>query len=336
MLKKRLLSAACTTLAAMALCACGDNGTTGGGSTTGPSTRPSANAGGKAITVGFVQTGSESAWRAANTNSVKSEAEKRGIKLNFISGEGDVNKQRAAVSTLIAQGVDVIILDPKENFGWDPTLKAAKAANIPVIIADRAIDSSPDLYVCFIGSNFDEEGKRVGEWLAKKTDGKAQIVEIEGSTGSAAAVDRKKGFESAISKYPGMKVLDSKSGDFDTAKGKQVMESFLKNPSLKDATVVFAHNDDMALGAIQAIKEAGKKPGKDILVVSVDGEKAMVQAIADGDANCTVECKPLLGPSLFDAAEKVAAGQTVPKVSYSEEELFDETNAKDAVSKRQY
>lgn len=332
MRKPVMMRAATLLIAGLALAACGDNG-----SSSGTSTGPAAtNAGTKPIAVGFVQTGAESAWRAANTNSVKSEAEKRGIKLDFISGEGDVDKQRAAMNTLISQGVDVIILDPLQNFGWDPILKQAKAANIPVIIADRAIDSPPDLYVCFIGSNFDEEGQRVGEWLAKHTDGKAKIVEIEGQTGSAAAVDRKKGFEEAIAKYPDMKVIASKSGEFDKAKGKDVMEAFLKNPDLKDMTVVFAHNDDMALGAIQAIKEAGKKPGKDIMVVSVDGEKAMVQAIADGDANCTVECKPLLGPALFDAAEKVAKGESVPKTTYSKEELFDQSNAKEAVASRQY
>jgi simple sugar transport system substrate-binding protein len=333
MKRNLFLRAAGVVVAALALAACGNN--ENGGAASGPATG-SANTGNKTLTVGFVQTGAESAWRAANTNSVKSEAEKRGIKLDFISGEGDVDKQRAAMNTLIAQGVDVIILDPLQNFGWDPSLKAAKSANIPVIIADRAIDSDPSLYVCFIGSNFDEEGQRVGDWLAKHTDGKANIVEIEGQTGSAAAVDRKKGFEEAISKYPGMKVIASKSGDFEIAKGKEVMESFLKNPDLKSMNVVFAHNDDMGLGAIQAIKEAGKKPGKDIMVVSVDGEKAMVQAIADGDANCTVECKPLLGPALFDAAEKVAKGETVPKVTYSKEELFDSTNAKASVASRQY
>ncbi len=330
---QRLLHGVCLAVVALALAACGDNTQPAGSSPTGS---PTTNAASKPINVGFIQTGSESAWRAANTNSVKSEAEKRGIKLNFISGEGSVDKQRAAMSTLIAQGVDVIILDPLQNFGWDPSLKAAKNANIPVIIADRAIDSSPDLYVCFIGSNFDEEGQRVGEWLAKKTDGKAQIVEIEGQNGSAAAVDRKKGFEEAIAKYPGMKVIASKSGEFETAQGKQVMEAFLKNPDLKGMTAVFAHNDDMALGAIQAIKEAGKQPGKDLLIVSVDGEKAMVQAIANGEANCTVECKPLLGPALFDAAEKVAAGQKVEAKQYSKEELFDSSNAAQAVKERQY
>jgi simple sugar transport system substrate-binding protein len=295
----------------------------------------SAEAADKKITVGFIQTGSESAWRAANTKSVKDEAEKRGVNLKFISGEGSQDKQVAGMSALVAQGVDVIILDPLKNSGWDKVLKDAKEADIPVIIADRAIDSDPSLYKTFIGSDFVEEGRRVGEWLAThKPD--AQIVEIEGQVASAAAVDRKKGFDEVIAKHPGMKIIASKTGEFDKAKGKEVMESFLKRPETQNANVVFAHNDDMALGAIQAIKEAGKKPGKDILVVSVDGEKEMVQAIADGDANCTVECKPLLGPALFDAAEKIAAGQKVEAKQYSKEELFDSTNAKDAVKDRQY
>jgi simple sugar transport system substrate-binding protein len=336
MKRKHFLHAACAMLTALTLAACGDNGSTGGGTTTGASTGPGANAGTKHLTIGFAQTGAESDWRAANTASVQAEAAKRGDTLNFIAADGKPDNQIKALQTFIAQGVDVIMLDPLVDTGWTPILKEAKAAKIPVIIADRRIDSPEDLYVTFVGSDFIEEGKRAGEWLVKKTGGKAVIAELQGSLGAAPANDRKKGFEDAIKSHPDMKIVLSQTGEFTRAKGKEVMETFLKSAEGKNITALFAHNDDMALGAIQAIKDAGKQPGKDIIVVSVDGVKAALEAISRGEINCTVECNPLLGPTLFDMAHKIAAGQEVPKTTYSKEELFDETNVKEALPNRKY
>ena len=291
----------------------------------------------KTLTIGFAQTGAESAWRNANTISIKDEAKKRGVDLRFVDANSKVDNQRKAISDFIAQKVDVIMVAPLEVDGWDQVLKDAKAAGIPVIISDRRISSPPDLYTCFIGSDFLEEGRRAGEWLAKKTAGKANIAELQGEVGSAPARDRKKGFEEAIAKFPGMKIIMSQTANFRRADGQQLMATFLQKPEAKDITAVFAHNDDMALGAIGAIEAAGKKPGKDMIIISIDGIKEAFQAMADGKLNCTVECNPLLGPSLFDAAEKIHKGEKVEKEIYSKEGVFDDTQVtKELIDSRKY
>jgi simple sugar transport system substrate-binding protein len=278
---------------------------------------------GKTMTVGFAQTGSESGWRNANTISVKSEAEKRGVNLKFVDANSKVDNQRKALADFIAQRVDLIILEPIEADGWDSVLQEAKAANIPVIIGDRNVSAPKDLYKCFIGSDFVDEGMKAGEWLAKKTGGKAVIAEMQGEVGSAPARDRKKGFEDAIKKYPDMKIVLSQTANFKRADGQQLMATFLQDPKFKDVTVVYAHNDDMALGAIGAIEQAGKKPGKDIMIVSVDGTKDGIKALRDGKINCVVECNPLLGPQLFDNAEKILKGESVPQEQKSIEAVYD-------------
>ena len=231
--------------------------------------------------------------------------------------------------------MDAIILAPKVETGWEQVLTQAKQAKIPVILVDRGVTVADDsLYATLIASDFVAEGRRAGEWLAAKTSGTATIVELEGSAGAAPANDRHKGFEEAIAKHPGMKVVRKQSGDFNRAKGKEVMQAFLKaEPAI---TAVYAHNDDMALGAIQAIEEAGKKPGSDIIIVSIDGMKEMVQAIVDGKANCTVECNPLLGPAAFDAVKDVLDGKTLEKKIIAEDMLIDETNAAKVLPERKY
>ena len=226
----------------------------------------------KPVVVGFSQIGAESGWRTANTESIKSEAAKRGIDLKFADAQQKQENQIKALRSFIAQGVDVIAFSPVVETGWEPVMREIKKAGIPVVLSDRAVKVSDDsLYVTFIGSDFVEEGRRAGNWLAKATDGKAVIAELVGTPGSAPAIDRKTGFEEVIAKYPDMKIVKSQSGDFTRAKGKEVMEAFLKSPDGKNITALFAHNDDMALGAIQAMEEAGIKPGKDILIVSIDG-----------------------------------------------------------------
>jgi simple sugar transport system substrate-binding protein len=311
-----------------------NNGGSGGGGNENTSGTASAK-GGKSLKVGFSQIGAENPWRTAETNSIRDEAKNRGVDLKFSDAQGKQEAQVAALNTFIAQNVDAIILAPKVETGWEQVLTKAKAAKIPVILVDRGV-SVPDesLYTTLIASDFVAEGRRAGEWLAEKTSGTAKIVELQGTAGAAPANDRHKGFAEAIAKHPGMQIVRSQSGDFNRAKGKEVMEAFLKaDPNI---TAVYAHNDDMALGAIQAIEEAGKKPGTDILVVSIDGMKAMLEAIAAGKANCTVECNPLLGPAAFDAVEKAVAGEELPKKTIVEDQLFDQSNAAQALPERKY
>lgn len=289
----------------------------------------------KKLTVGFSQIGAENPWRTAETNSIRSEAEKRGVDLKFSDAQGKQENQVSALKSFIAQKVDAIILAPQRETGWEPVLREAKRAKIPVILVDRGVKVGDEsLYTTLIASDFVEEGRRAAEWLAKKTNGKARIVELQGTPGAAPAIDRKKGFEQGIAKHPEMKIIKSQTGDFTRAKGKEVMEAFLKSEPNIDA--VYAHNDDMALGAVQAIEEAGKKPGEDILVVSIDGMKEAMEAVAAGKINCTVECNPLLGPAAFDAVEAAVAGKQLPKKTVVKDELFDESNVKEALPNRKY
>jgi simple sugar transport system substrate-binding protein len=291
----------------------------------------------KHLVIGFAQTGAESGWRKAETQSVKDEAQKRGIDLKFVDGQGKPELQIQAIHNFITQKVDAIILAPIQVNGFEPVLKEAKAAGIPVVLSDRAVDVKDDsLYVTLVGSDFIEEGRRCAEYLGKKLNGKGSIVEIEGNNGSAPQIERKKGFEEVLAqKYPGIKIIADSEGKFEIAKGKEVMEAMLRANG-KNINAVFCHNDDMGLGAIQAIQEAGLKPGKDIIVASIDGEKLMVQQVADGNSNCCVECKALLGPGLFDAVQQTLEKKTLPKKMIQKDDQFDETNAKKMVDTRQY
>ena len=292
---------------------------------------------GKKITVGFSQIGAESGWRTANTDSIKSEATKRGMTLKFADAQQKQENQIKALRSFIAQRVDVIAFSPVVETGWEPVLRDIKKAGIPVILSDRAVNvTDQSLFVTFIGADFIEEGRRAGTWLAKATGGKAVIAELVGTPGSAPAIDRKKGFEEVIAKYPGMKIVKSQSGDFVRAKGKEVMESFLKSPEAKQITALYAHNDDMALGAIQAMEESGIKPGRDILIVSIDGVHGAFEAMAAGKLNCTVECNPLIGPQLFDAVEAILAKKTLPKRTVVEEGVFEQSQAATELPKRKY
>jgi simple sugar transport system substrate-binding protein len=289
------------------------------------------------LKVGFAQTGAESVWRTANTASMKAEAEKRHVDFKFSDAQSKQENQIRAVRSFIAQGVDAIIVAPIVETGWDPVLREAKNAHIPVLITDRTIKTEDEsLYSAFLGSDFYLEGKMAADWLATHVkDGKARIVELQGTPGSSPANDRQRSFADAIKAYPGLQIIDSQSGDFRRAGGKEVMEAFLKKHG-HDIDVVYAHNDDMALGAIQAIEDAGLKPGKDILIISIDGVKEAIQAVIDGKLSCTVECNPLFGPKAFDTIESLVAGKPVPKKIFNHDELFDSTNAAAAIGQRQY
>jgi simple sugar transport system substrate-binding protein len=279
----------------------------------------------KPIVLGFAQVGAESEWRTANTESIKSSAKEAGIDLKFSDAQQKQENQIKAIRSYIAQKVDVIAFSPVVETGWETVLVEAKNAKIPVVLTDRAISSKDEtLYVTFIGSNFTEEGRKAGRWLVEKEKGNAgpiNIVELQGTVGSAPAIDRKKGFEEIIKSDPKFKIIRSQTGDFTRAKGKEVMEAFLKAEG-KKINVLYAHNDDMAIGAIQAIEEAGMKPGKDIIIISVDGVKGAFEAMMAGKLNVSVECSPLLGPQLMSVVKDIKAGKSVPKRIVTQESIF--------------
>jgi len=293
----------------------------------------------KPIVLGFSQIGAESEWRTANTNSIKSAAEAAGIKLKFSDAQQKQENQIKALRSFIAQRVDVIAFSPVVETGWETVLREAKVAKIPVILTDRAVDVSDDsLYVAFMGSDFLEEGRKAGRWLLENTKDRAgdiRIVELQGTVGSAPANDRKKGFQEIIAADPRYQIVRSQTGDFTRAKGKEVMEAFLKAEG-RSINVLFAHNDDMAIGAIQAIEEAGLKPGQDILIISIDGVRGAFEAMLAGNLNVTVECNPLLGPQLMAAVKDVVAGKPVPKRIVTEESIFPMAAAKEAFPTRLY
>ena len=277
--------------------------------------------GDKQITMGFSQIGAESEWRTANTESIKQAAKDAGVNLQFSDAQQKQENQIKAIRSFIAQGVDIIAFVPIVETGWDTVLKEAKDAKIPVIVVDRDVKVSDDsLYVAKIGTDSVAEGKKVFQWIDEymaknnkkpRSGDKFNIVELEGTVGSSVAIRRQEGFKDAMAasqnagKY---NLLASQTGEFTRQKGQEVMESFLKSDRDK-IDILFAQNDDMALGAIQAIEAAGLKPGKDITIISIDGVKGIFQAMIEGKSNCTVECNPLQGPLLMETAKKILNGE---------------------------
>jgi galactofuranose transport system substrate-binding protein len=290
------------------------------------------------IVLGFSQIGAESEWRTANTESIKSAAATSNIDLRFADAQQKQENQIKAIRSFIAQKVDVIAFSPVVETGWDTVLQEVKAAGIPVILTDRAVTSDPSLYVGFIGSDFVEEGRKAGRWVIeqfKDQAGDVNIVELQGTVGSAPANDRKKGFEEIISARPNFKVIRSQSGDFTRTKGKEQMEAILKSETRK-IHVLYAHNDDMAIGAIQAIEEAGRKPGSEIKIVSIDAVKGAFEAMIAGKLNVTIECNPLLGPQLMTSVTEVVAGRPIPKRIVVDEAVFTMDTAKQHIQQRKY
>ncbi|WP_428946050.1 galactofuranose ABC transporter, galactofuranose-binding protein YtfQ [Pantoea sp. FN060301] len=292
----------------------------------------------ESMTVGFSQVGSESGWRAAETSVAKSEAEKRGITLKIADGQQKQENQIKAVRSFIAQGVDAIFIAPVVQTGWEPVLEEAKDAEIPVFLLDRAISvKDKSLYMAVVTADNVYEGQLIGEWLVKEQGGKAcNVVELQGTVGASVAIDRKKGFAEAIAGTPDIKIIRSQSGDFTRSKGKEVMESFIKAENNgKNICMVYAHNDDMAIGAIQAIKEAGLKPGKDILIGSIDGVPDIYKAMLAGEANVNVELTPNMAGPAFDALEKFKKdGTQPPKVIKTESKLFLPADAQSELDKK--
>ena len=310
-------------LVAAGLAGCRKEGGGGGGGAAGGG----GGAGGRKMRVGFSQTETDGPWRIAETKSMQDEAAKRGYELVFTNARGDTATQVSNLEDLIAQRVDAIFLAPRESKGFEGPLQAAKEAGIPVILIDRELEGlrAGDDYVTFIGSNFIEEGRRAGEWLAKQANGKAGIIELLGTAGSSVANDRHQGFADAIKAYPEMKIIAAQDGNFNRAQGQKVMESLIQAHGRK-ITAVYAHNDEMALGAVQALKSANMSPGKDVIVVSVDGQKSALEAVQRGEMNATVECNPRFGPVAFDTLEKFKRGEKIPPKIINTDRFFDATN----------
>jgi ribose transport system substrate-binding protein len=284
--------------------------------------------------VGFSQMENNNPWRIAETNSIKEEGQKRSAKFDIVvtDAQGQTAKQVSDVEDLIARRVNVILLAPREFEGLAPALQAAKKAKIPVFLIDReAAGKAGEDYVAFLGSNFVEQGKRAAEWLIKATNGKAGIVELTGTAGASVARDRAEGFKETINAHQDMKIIASQTGDFSRALGQKVMENIIQSQGAA-ITAVYAHNDEMALGAIQALKAAGRTPGKDVTIVSIDGEKAALEAIIKGELGASIESSPRFGPLAFDTVEKYLRGEAVPPKIILTDRIFDSSNAQQHVA----
>jgi ABC-type sugar transport system substrate-binding protein len=288
------------------------------------------------LVVGFAQVGAESLWRTANTNDIKAAADDLGVELKFADAQQKQENQILAIRKFIIEKVDVIGISPVVETGLTPVFQEAKAAGIPIILLDRRADVPEDLYVTYLGSDFREEGRNAARKMIELTGGRANIVELQGNEGSAPTTDRYAGFRDIIQGYPNMKIIDTQYGDFTRARGKEVMADFLKTYG-NTITALFAHNDDMAFGAIEALEEDGRfRPGVDIKIVSVDAADEALQAIVAGKLNVSVECNPLLGKKFFELALKIVNGEPVAKRIPTIETIFDINNAAEFYGHRGY
>lgn len=284
------------------------------------------------LTVGFAQMENNISWRIAETNSMKAEAEKRGVKLVYTDAQSNTAKQVSDVEDMVAQGVDYIVLPPREEEGLTPALKAAQDAGIPVILIDRTVKGTPGVdYSTLICSDFVYEGEEIGKWVVDKTGGKGNIVILQGTQGATSTIDRQTGFMNII-EGTDMKVIADQTAEYTMSEAQAAMENIIQAHG-DSIDVVYCHNDDMALGAIQALKAAGMKPGEDIIIAGVDGAKAALEAIIAGEMNVTIQCNPFFGPVVFDTIEKMEAGEEIPTYIQNEDVLFDITNAKDNLDK---
>jgi len=298
----------------------------------------------KTWVVGFSQIGSESEWRTANTISVQNAfLEDTSFNLIYSDAQQRQENQIRALRSFIARRVDCILFTALVETGYGPVLQEAKRAGIPVVMIDRDVAKEDrGLRLTIMGSDFVKEGEKAAEWLAdylKKRgldDGRktVNIVELQGTTGSAPAIDRYNGFRNVMKNHSNWKITRSQTGNFTSSEGKMVMEAFLKAD--RNIDVLYAHNDQMALGAIQAIKEAGLKPGKDIIIVGIDAVKGAFEAMVAGEMNCSVECSPLLGPQAVQAVRDLRDGKKLPARIWTIEGIFDQTTAAAALPTRQY
>ncbi len=282
----------------------------------------------KGIVVGFSQMENNMPFRIAETNSVIEEAEKRGVELIYTDAQSSTSKQISDVEDLIAQGVDYLIVVPREYEGMEETLKKAQEKGIKVI---QSSTRARGYFETFIGADFTEEGRKAAKWLGDRMEGKGNVVELVGIPGGNVAQERQAGFMEVLGKdYPDMKVIASQTANFTRAEGQSVMENIIQTHGT-DINAVYAHNDEMALGAIQALKAAGMEPGKDVVIISIDGQKDAVAAVAAGELNCTIECPPKKGPACFDAIEALERGEKLPEFTKVEGQIFDEFNIQDHI-----
>ena len=326
---KKLIGLAAAGAMLVALAGCASEG--GGAAAEGPKPLDE-------LVVGFAQVGAESGWRTANTKDIQAAFKDAGIELKFSDAQQKQENQIKAIRSYIQQQVDVIAFSPVVETGWDAVLNEAKAAGIPVVLTDRAVDSKDEsLYVSFLGSDFVKEGEKAGQWVLEEyadTTEPVEIIQLEGTTGAAPAIDRAEGFAEVIAENPNLEVVASQTGDFTRAGGKQVTEALLKsNPGVD---LIYAHNDDMGLGAIEAIEAAGLVPGEDIKIVTVDAVKDGMQALADGKINFIVECSPLLGNQLVEIVKQINDGEEPEKRIITEETTFTQEQAIEALPDRQY
>ncbi|MDR1569305.1 MAG: ABC transporter substrate-binding protein [Oscillospiraceae bacterium] len=279
----------------------------------------------RTILVGFSQLGAESGWRVGNTRDVIAAAERAGVRLMYLNAEQAQENQIKAIRSFIAYQVDVITLAPIVEEGWDTVLREAKDAGIPVLLTDRAISvEDENLFAGFLGSDFLEEGRRAGRFLLEKTKDAplVRIVEISGTINSTPMKQRAIGFREILDGDPRYEIITSVSGDFLRSKGKECMENILKETI--DIDVLYSHNDAMTLGAIEAIEAVGLRPGEDIIIITVDGEQGAIDLLKEGRINCVVECTPLIGDMAMELVKKLAAGEPIPRVTYSRERAFTE------------
>jgi ABC-type sugar transport system substrate-binding protein len=298
----------------------------------------------KTWVVGFSQIGSESEWRTADTISVQNAfLEDPTFNLIYSDAQQRQENQIKALRSFIARRVDCILFTALVETGYGPVLQEAKRAGIPVVMIDRDVAKEDrHLRLTIMGSDFVKEGEKAANWLAdymKKQgidDGRKtiNIVELQGTTGSAPAIDRYNGFRNVMKNHPNWKITRSQTGNFTSSEGKMVMEAFLKAD--KNIDVLYAHNDQMALGAIQAIKEAGLRPGKDIIIVGIDAVKGAFEAMVAGEMNASIECSPLLGPQAVQAVRDLRDGKKLPERIWTIEGIFDQSNAAAALPTRQY
>lgn len=285
--------------------------------------------------VGFSQMESNNPWRIAETKSFHDTAEKCNWDLIATDAAGSAAKQVADVDSMIAQGIDVLFLPPREEKPLIPAVKKAKAAGIPTFLVDRSVDPNSakagEDFVAFLGSDFVDQGRRVAEWTIENFKGeKGVIVELEGTTGSSPANDRKKGFDERITQDSRFTIVASQTGDFARDLGRQVMETLLQ--AHPDVNIVYAHNDEMAIGAIQALELAGRKPGEDVTIVSIDGTRDALQAISDGKMGVTVESSPFFGPLACDVMKRYAAGEKIEPWVQVKDRIFTKENAADHIA----
>jgi len=280
------------------------------------------------IVFGFSQLGDESEWRTASSNDIKQAAERAGVQLMFDNAQQQQFNQIKAIRSFILKGVDIIAFSPIVEEGWDNVLEEAQAAGIPVIVVDREIKPDKEgLFTAFIGADFHREGVEAGEWMVKRfadVEETVKVAEISGTDNSSPAIGRYEGVRDVFAENPKFEIVYTITGDFMRSKGKECMETILKEAP--DIDILFAHNDDMALGAIEVLEENGIIPGEDIIIVSVDAQPSGIEALKQGKINCLVECSPYVGSELMALVSKIMNGQPYPQETYTETRVFTDTD----------